>query len=372
MEAINWIAANWWPVVKVILVFGLLIFSHEFGHFFAAKKVGVRVHEFALGMGPKIWGFKKDETEYSIRLFPVGGFVNIEGEDEKCSNPDDQSNFQNKSVGQRAIIIASGCIMNYIMALLLFFIVAFFWGEVKSSNIEPTNRIYKLVPGSPAERAGIQPKDKIIAIDQKTITDGKEMVSIINKNPEKKLIFTVERKNKKFDVPVVPYKDKATGEGKIGIFYDVVVTDFIFEKTNFIGAVKFSLQKTFELTVGPIRLIYMLIIKEIPAQMVTETSSGPVGIMQMTFVLAKKGLAQILFFAALLNVALGFFNLIPFPALDGSRLLFLAVEGIRKKPIPQEKEGMVHWVGLIILLCLVALVTFQDIMRILQGRSFFK
>lgn len=373
MESIiNWMAQNWWALIKVVFVFGLIIFVHELGHFIAAKKVGVRVREFALGMGPKLFKFKKKETEYQLRLFPIGGFVNIEGEDEKCSDLADKGNFQNRTILERAFIIFNGCFMNYLAAILLFFIVATGWGIVTSSYVEPTTRIFKVIEGSPAYKAGLRAGDVITAIDGRVLIDGKEMLDIINKCANKKIILGVERDEKTFNVGVVPYLDRDSGEGKIGIFYDVVITGFEFEKVNLIGAVKFSLLKTYEITVAPVRVVIMLIKRELPARLVTETSAGPVGIMQMTFVLAKKGIAHILFFSAILNVAIGFFNLIPFPALDGSRIFFLAVEAVRRKPIGQEKEGMIHWVGLMILLLFVLLVTFQDILRILQGRTFFK
>lgn len=370
-HTINWILLNGWAVLKVIMVFGLIIFVHEFGHFIAARKVGVRAPEFSLGMGPKIFSFKDRKTEYQLRLFPVGGFVKIEGEDEKCENTNDPGNFQNRSVLERSFIVFNGCFLNYIMAIVLFFIVAAGWGIV-TAHIEPTATISRIIESMPADRAGIKPQDKIIAIDGTLLRDGRHMLELINKSPRKKITLTVEREGRTFNVSLTPFKDIDTGDGKIGIVYDVVIMSFDFEKVSIIDAVKFSLSKTYEITIAPVRVVAMLIKKEMPVEDIARTSAGPVGIMQMTFVMAKKGLPQILFFCALLNAAIGFFNLIPFPALDGSRLLFLAVEGIRKKPIDQKKEGFIHWIGLMILLVLVAAVTFQDILRIIQGKSFFK
>lgn len=367
-----WLYLNYFTVFKVILAFGAIIFAHELGHFIMAKKVGVRVLEFALGMGPKIFKLKRNETEYSLRIFPVGGFVKLEGEDTPLSNLNDPENFQNKTPLEKIIVIAGGCLMNYIMALILFWTVGIFFGVVSSSTTEITNRISQIIEGTPAARAGLQTGDIILAINNKFVKNGKELIEIIHNNPNKTLKILIQRRSEKFEIKIIPLKDPKTKEGRIGFVPELVIVDFVFEKKGIIEALKFGIIKTYEFTVAPLRVIEMLISGDIPIRTIGESSSGPIGIGHMTFILAKKGIGHLLFFIAILNVAIGFFNLIPFPALDGSRILFLGIEIIRRKPIDQRKEGLIHWIGLIILLTIVVLVTFQDILRIVQGKNFFK
>lgn len=368
---IEWIVQNYLPLILTMLVFGTMVFIHELGHFLVAKKVGVTVHEFAVGFGPRLIRYKKDGTEYCLRLIPLGGFVQMEGEDKPSENPNDQGSLQNKSVKQKIAVVAAGCIMNYAAAILLFWLVGTVWG-VANFEVFPSNRISKTLSGSPAEKVGLQGGDVILSVNSTKITSGEQLIELIHSNPDKELNLKIKRKLNEFTIKVTPYLDKETNFGMIG-FTPEPIMDISFKKVSFIEGIYDGCEKVFWFSVAPVVVVYKMFTHEIPAKMVTEGTSGPVGIFQMTFTFAKKGIPSLLYLAALLNVCIGWFNLVPFPALDGSRIAFLIIEGIRKKPIlNSEKEGMVHWVGLMLLMALVLIITYNDIIRIMHGKNFFR
>lgn len=361
-----WFALNWLPLIKVILVFGVLIIVHEFGHYIVAKKVGVTVHEFAFGMGPKLLSWKRGETVYSWRLFPVGGFVAIEGEDTKTNDKSDMKNMQNRSVGERLAIISAGCIMNYMLALILFFVVAVSFGVVKVPLI-----VEKTLPNTPAYAVGIVPGDKIVAVNNEYM-NFPDVVEYFHNHPNQEVNLKVVRGNEELNIRVKIAYDKENKIGRIGVVSSRNVFDFYFKKATVAEAALFSLERTYNITVMPFYLIKAITSKQISGKEVVESAGGPIMIGQLIFIIAQKGLPNLLYFIALLNGLIGFFNLLPFPALDGGRIVFLAIESIRKKPIDQELEGKIHWAGLILLLFIVALVSYQDIMRLIKGTPLIK
>lgn len=365
-KTLIWFALNWLPLIKVILVFGVLIIAHEFGHYYVAKKVGVTVHEFSFGMGPKLLSWKRGETLYAWRLFPVGGFVAIEGEDTKTDDKSDKKNMQNRTVGERLAIIAAGCITNYILALVLFFVVGVCFGVVKVPLI-----VEKTLPNTPAYAVGIMPGDKIVAVNNEYM-NFPDMINYFHKHPDTQVNLKVVRGKEELNISTKIVYDKETKVGRIGIISSRNVFDFYFKKATIGEAAMFSLSRTYDITVMPFYIIKAIASKQISGKEVVESSGGPIMIGQLIFIIAQKGLPNLLYFIALLNGLIGFFNLLPFPALDGGRIVFLLIEGIRKKPIDQELEGKIHWAGLILLLCVVALVSYQDIMRLIHGTPLIK
>lgn len=355
---LKWISLNYFFLIEVILVFGLMIFVHELGHFIVAKLVKTNVREFYLGMGPRLFKIRYGETDYGLRLFPIGGYVSIEGEDEKPKDTSDSGNFQNKSVPERMAIIVAGCAMNYITALVIFLLVGIIFGIL----VFPP-KIDKVVKDTPAYKVGLKSGDVILAINGEKIRDGGQLVTFINTHPQKKLNLLVQRNNKTFNVEVTPFSTPDFPFGRIGF----VPTPATFQKSSFLESVKFSFVSVWGYTVMPLMIIKRMITKEIPFNVIKKSSAGPIGIGSFIFLVARQeGLAKLLYLAAILNVAIGLFNLFPIPALDGSRLVFLGVEAIRRKPINQELEGKIHWIGLMLLLLLVVLISYQDILRIIK------
>lgn len=327
-----------------IFVFGIIVIFHELGHFTVAKIVGIRVKEFAIGFGPTIVKKLKGETLYSIRALPLGGFVKMSGEDEVT---DDERSFNRFSVQARMVVIAAGPIMNFILTVFLFILISFTLGV--ASN---TPEIGHIIPGGRAEEVGLKDRDFILQIDNQKVETWQEVVTIINSNPEKRINFLVERNGETLEFDVTPIKDSETGRGIIGIAPKV-------KQYNLLLSMKDGFERTIWLTVLWITSIIQIISGRAPAEVI-----GPVGIVQMVGEAAQMGFLNLIYIAALLSINLGLLNLLPIPALDGSRLIFLAIEGIRKKPIDPEKEGFIHFIGFAILMMLMVFIAYKDILNL--------
>jgi len=332
-------------VLLSLLILSLLILVHEWGHFLAAKKAGIQVYEFSIGMGPAIISRVRGETKYSIRLLPIGGYVKMAG-----MEPGDENNpkgFNKKSIFQRAAVVSAGSLMNFLLAVVLFVFVFTVIGIPSDSNV-----VGEVMPSSPAEEAGIKPGDKILAIEDKKINNWNDLVEIIHKNPEKRLHMVVQRENLKFTVSIVPYLDKERNIGLIGIKQSVERQDLL--NSIYLG-INNALNVIFMIILGFAKMI----IGEIPAEV-----AGPVGIVTIIGDVARFGLANILNFTAVLSLNLGLINLFSIPALDGSRLMFILIEWLRGKPIDPQKENFIHFIGFAILILIMLIITYQDIVRI--------
>lgn len=376
-------------IVVVFISFGFIIFIHELGHFLMARRVGIKVHEFALGFGPVLWSKKMPDTEtvYALRLFPFGGFVSMEGEDEaKAADPNDPSNFQNKTNWQKIKVIASGPLMNYVVAILLFLVVGFAFG-IGEMYLKP--KVGKVLEGTPAQKIQLQTGDYIKSIDGIPVTDAMEMIDIIHKNPNKEISLVIERfvpnaPNSKIgetvilNLKVTPMPKEVTDEngnkiiiGIIGFQPDTKALDMRFNRVPPGKVFADCADKTIKFSLSPFMAIAMIVQGKIDGKEVAEGSAGPVGIGQMFFEMYKKGFPALLFFLAIINVLIGVFNLIPFPALDGSRIASLAIASALKKDFDPEKEGLVHTIGFWILMVLVIFFTYNDIIRLFKGDKFF-
>ena len=389
---------NIFGIIVVFLCFGFIIFIHELGHFLMARKVGVKVLEFCLGFGPKLWS-KKDEktgTLYAIRAFPFGGFVAMEGEEIKEGekvNTDDPTNFQNKTKKKKMQVIAAGPLMNYISAILIFIFVGFAFG-VGEMYLKP--KVGKILENSPASKIGLQEGDFITSINGTKVTDAMDMIDLIHKYPAKTIDVTYTRDGKEFSASVetmtreIPIddnvKDKDTEglniiekDGKkyiqiglLGFQPDTKSLDIRFKRVSAGAVFTDCFDKTWKFTVSPFVAIAMICKGQVKSKEVIEGSSGPVGIGQMFFEMYNKGFPALLFFIAIINVLIGVFNLIPFPALDGSKIVTLGIAQIIGKDFDPEKENMVHTIGFVILLIAVVFFTYNDIVRLIKGISFFK
>lgn len=328
------------------------MFFHEFGHFILAKKNGIDVEEFAIGMGPALCSKEYKGTKYAIRLFPIGGYCAM-GEDEAAT--DSPNNFNNKSVWARISVIAAGPIFNFILAFVFAVILTAMVGY------DPPV-VREVEQGYPAAEAGIQKGDTIVKMGNKKINIYRE-ISIYNQfHQGEDVEITYIHDGKKQTVTLTPKMDEESGYTRIGITGSGNTKANIFTSIQYgVYEVKFWICTTLE-------SLKMLITGQIGADQL----SGPVGIVSVvdnTYQQSKSyGLfiviAQMLNIAILLSANLGVMNLLPLPALDGGRLVFLFVEAIRRKRIPPEKEGYVHLVGIALLMVLMVFVMFNDIRRV--------
>lgn len=340
-------------IIYFVLILGTIVLVHEFGHFFFAKLFGIYVYEFSIGMGPKIFSKKdkKGETTYSIRAIPVGGFVQLAGEgmDEDKKLPKDRL-LQSKPVWQRFLVMFFGAGNNFILAIIVLFFLGLIAGSPSVSTVIPS-----VIDGSPAQVAGIMAGDKVIAIDgdkTKTLDDLQLYLTIA----EGETTFKVLRNNEEKEIKVTPLTgEEATKAGySYGITFDSKV------EKGFFNAIKYAFTKTYAL----MRQLVITLKELFTGGVGVKELSGPVGIFQAVDQTKSTGFANLFYLLALLCINVGFINLIPFPAFDGGRILFLIIEKIKGKPIKAETENLIHNIGFFILLALIIYVTFNDILRI--------
>jgi regulator of sigma E protease len=349
----------------LIIILSIVIFIHELGHFLAARRAGIFVEEFALGMGPIVFSRRGkkasldgETTLYSLRALPIGGFCKMRGQDEDV--PRDAEALNNKSIPARILVMAGGSIMNFLLAFVLFFVFIVLRGT-------PAPEIYvaSVTEGMPAYEAGLQAGDRITHIDSVQVDLDQNFVAIINEAGERPLELRVLRENARVDLSITPVRQE--GAYFIGLSF---ATGVNFQSANFLQGLSGSAELVFMQATGPFRLLGRLIQGESMPE--GERAMGLVGIGSMVTnayqVTIERGFADMLLtmlmFTGAISAAVGIMNLMPIPALDGARIIFLLIEGIRKKPVPPEKEAIVHLVGIVSLLMLMAFITYRDIANI--------
>ncbi|MBA2873957.1 RIP metalloprotease RseP [Thermaerobacillus caldiproteolyticus] len=413
-------------VIAFIVIFGALVFFHELGHLIFAKRAGILCREFAIGFGPKVFSFKKNETVYTIRLLPLGGFVRMAGEDPEMievkpgqvvgleldqdgkvnkiiiNHKDEYPNakiievehadlehgmyiagyedengerlerfsinepaffvvdhqeiqiapyhrqFVAKTLGQRAMTIFAGPLMNFVLAFVVFVLIGLLQGYPVDKPI-----IGEMTKNGAALEAGLKQGDIVLSIDDERVTTWTQIVDIIRAHPGEELIFKVERNGKVLDIPVTPKAKTVQGEtiGLIGVYGPM--------EKSVLGSVKQGALETYYWTKEIIVGLGHLITGQFSLNML----SGPVGIAVSTNKFAQSGIYYLMKWGAFLSINLGIVNLLPLPALDGGRLLFFAIEALRGKPIDRQKEGMVHFIGFALLMLLMLVVTWNDIQK---------
>ena len=327
--------------IAAIFVFLLVILLHELGHFTVAKLVGIKVNEFSIGMGPKLFQKRKGETEYTLRVLPIGGYVKMEGEDEDSNDP---RAFGSVSALSRIAVVAAGAIMNFVLAIVVLSIVSFSMGE-------PTNTIGEIIPDTPAQYGGIMAGDKLISVNNIQVNTWEELSDAIgNSSGNEELEIRIIRDNEEQTLYLQPTVED--GKVMIGIIP-------MYEK-SFIAGIKGG----FQMTASFIGLMFDFIKMIFTGGVSINDLSGPVGVINEIGNAARMGMMNLLILLGFISVNLGFFNLLPIPALDGSRLVFLFIELLRGKPVNPEKENLIHFVGLIFLLGLMLVVTYKDLIRI--------
>jgi regulator of sigma E protease len=414
-------------IVLIVLVFFVLVGIHEWGHYYFAKRAGILVREFAIGFGPKLFSFKKKETTYTFRLLPIGGFVRMAGEDPEVVriNPgqtivvdfkedeithiyldqlEQRTNgirgvvqnidlerelyisletegdvkrykvhpqammatkgketqiapwdrqFGSKTVAQRALAIFAGPLMNFLLAFALFVSLIYLTG-VPVEN--PTYlKISKVVENSVAEKADLQKGDIVFKVNGETIgADREKLVNMIGESAGRKMEWIVVRDRKQVKLEVIP--DKV--EGKVGIGLALPTRQPSFGETLSVSADRMIMSSQ-QIFIGLKTLVTL--------QANWEDLGGPVRIIEFTGEAASLGIPTLVYWTAILSLYLGIFNLLPFPALDGSRLVFLGFEALRGKPVDPNKESIVHFIGFAMLMLLMLAVTYNDILRLFKG-----
>jgi len=333
-------------ILYTVLVLGLLIFIHEFGHFITAKAFGVRVTEFALGMGPKILKKQGKETLYSLRLFPIGGFCAMTGEDEEID--DDPKAMRNKPVWQRMIIVVAGAAMNLLLGLIFVAVIVCF------TNIPSTTvAVFDENASSPA--CGLQEKDEIIGVNGNRISGYTEMISELSRcYNETTVSLTVLRNGQEVILENVTFPTEQIDED-----LSFPMMDFrVYAEKKTVGTV---IKHTFLQTAGYATSILDSLGDMITGRVSLKYVSGPIGISETISEAASDGILSLMSIAAFISINLGIMNLLPLPALDGGRFLFMVVEAIIRRPVPAKVEGIIHGIGLILLLALMAVIAFKDL-----------
>lgn len=330
-------------IISSIIIFLLVILIHEFGHFIVAKMNGVSVLEFSVGMGPKLFQKESNGTLYSLRLLPVGGYCQLEGEDEENDSP---NSLNNQSPFVRLKVILAGAIMNFILAFILLILLM--------SVSRVSTEVSGVLEDSPAYSSGIQTGDKIVSINGKNVSDGEELLQGI-KESQGDLDIGVMRDSQSKNIKVTPRLENNVR--KIGVNFQ---EEYNIKNFSLIKGFKKGVITFLNLT----GMLYKFLGMLITGQLGLGGVSGPVGVVKEIGNAAKTGVANLIFLLAYININLGVFNLLPIPALDGGRAIFILIEMIFGKKISQEKEGYIHMVGLILLLALIAVVTIKDVIKL--------
>jgi regulator of sigma E protease len=352
-------------ILSFILVMGVVVFVHELGHFLFAKRNGIVVEEFGFGYPPRVLKlFERDGTVYSINAIPFGGFCRMKGEDD----PTEPGSFAAASRGARVVTLLAGAGMNFLLAIVLFSVLALVQGAPDESR--PGAVVKDVVPGSPAEQAGLQAGDRFVAADGQPLESLEALQQYTSAHLGQPVVYSVVRTTEggqaeTVQLTMTPRADPPQGQGALGIQIGTAIRpvnpfEAVWTGVKSLGNVIFL---TFTIPANLIR----------EGRPIGEAGfMGPVGIAATTGEVVRSSLAvnsiqPIIWFIALLSAALGITNLLPLPALDGGRLLFVVIEAIRGKRIEPAREGMVHLIGFGLLLLLVGLLTVREIGALLNG-----
>ncbi|MDP4097505.1 RIP metalloprotease RseP [Paenibacillus sp. P96] len=417
-------------VLLTVLMFFVLVTVHEWGHYYFAKRAGILVREFAIGFGPKLFSYKRNETQFTLRLLPFGGFARMAGEDPEMNQIEagqtiavretdglvksiyldqldnrknvirgevqsidlenaltltldvdgDSQQFKvhpqamtvskgqsvqiaprdrqygSKTVGQRAMAIFAGPLMNFVLAFVLFAI------HVQMTGIQlenPTNVVVgEVTKGMPADKAGIREGDIIESINGEPVgADREKLINVIAASMDQPMKWVIRRGDEALNLTITPMAMEGQEGGKVGIIPTLPTRNAGFIET-FQVAGKSMVDTTVAIFAGFRQLIQNFSIDDL---------GGPVRTAEVTGQIAKQGIEQLTYWAGILSLYLGIFNLLPIPALDGSRLIFLGVEAVRGRPVDPSREGMVHFVGFAMLFLLMIAVTYNDILRLING-----
>lgn len=339
-------------VAASLAVFGVLVVAHELGHFLAAKQVGIGVREFAIGFGPRLASWTRKGTTYSLRPIPLGGFTLMVGtEPDEPVTPD---SFRAKSVGQRSLTIAAGPLMNFLLTAVLFALLFAVYGLPAGADLGSTT-IGQVLPGYPADKAGLEPGDVLVSIDGRPLETWSDFDQAVAGSLGKTVTIVFRRGVETRTVAVTPVADpQAPGEGIIGVMPPVV-----YRRVGLPRALLEGFAETWRVLEAWLATLLGFILGRQPLDV-----AGPVMTVRFIGSTAKAGLASLMYVAGFLSLNIGLFNLLPFPALDGGRLTFLAYEALTGRQPDPHKENLVHFIGFAALILLMILVTYRDLLRL--------
>ena len=361
-------------ILVFLIMLSILVTLHEYGHFLLARRNGVRVNDFAVGFGPTLlkWTSPRSGTNYRINALPLGGYCAMKGEDGKTNEAEqrrdflatggaihDDDNFQSKSTYARFAIVVAGPIANFIVAFVLLFIAAAAFGLPD----KVTTSVGPMIDGYPAQLAGIRPGDTIVAVGGKTVSTGEELVGIIHASNGKPLALRYVRGGVPHDITVTPRASTEGGKTVGVIGFNPMPS---YRRAGPIDSVKFAGTRVYDMIAQTFGTLGALVTH------FTSTAGqlqGVVGMARMSSTVQDFGWGAYLMLAAMLSVNLGVFNLLPIPALDGGRAIFIIAEMLRGKPVDPEKEALVHVGGFAVLILVMVLVTFHDISRLIAGKG---
>ncbi len=351
-------------VLSFIFVLGVLIFIHELGHFAVAKRVGIRVDKFSLGFPPNIFARKWGETEYCIGIIPLGGFVKMAGEnpDEESTGADDE--FMSKTVGQRAAVIFAGPFMNYVLAIVIMICIFVFTGIPILA--EKPLVIGNVAPGYPAEEAGIKPGDLLLSVDGREVETITDVQEVVFKKIDEPIVVTwasgTDTLTKEIITRASPVEAEGGGIDTVGMIgFEPQILRY--ESIPFTDAVSRGFVYTHELVWKTVLFVKQLVSGEMSAKMI----GGPIFIAQQSGRTARGGPVSLFHFMALLSINLAILNVLPIPVLDGGHLVFLGIEKVRGAPLSMRARMIAQQVGVVLILGLVVMVTYNDIMRVIKG-----
>ena len=357
-------------IVVFLVVFSVVVLAHEMGHYYFAVRAGVKVEEFGFGLPPRIWGRQKGDTLYSINAIPFGGFVRLYGEDDSFGK--DPKAFISKTPGQKFGIVVGGVLMNFILGLVVM-MVGFWLGMPPmvtaadqyvsdTSRIESRVLVGATVQDSIAAKAGLMAGDYILASGQDTFSSPLEFKDFVQQHANKSIPLLISRGKEQLTVTVVPKKG-TNGDFEIGVYLDQNV-----EKVHYIWwqVPWLALQETWRIILVVIVSIANLVYRIFTTASLPAELAGPVGIATITATVVKLGWLKVLQFVIFLSINLGVLNLVPFPGLDGGRLVFVLTEFVRRgKRVPAHIEGAINTIGFVLLMLLIAVVTYKDILKLI-------
>lgn len=348
-----------WILTLILFIFilGIIVLIHELGHFLWAKKFGVFIYEFSIGMGPVIYSkkSKKDGITYNIRALPIGGFVSMAGEvyEDDKSLPKDKY-LCNKPIWQRVIVMAAGVINNFLMALVLLLVMSFIW---ESNSLTP--KIDGVVDGYPMAEAGIVKGDIILAINNNHIRTWDEaQILLYYKNNNDYYEFSIKHENGEVeDYKITPREEESEDGTKVKVFGVNINQEETFGIWN---KIKYAFEKFYAI----VSSMWLTITGLVTGKISLDALSGPVGIYTVVGESVKYGIEYVIYLLAYLSINVGVINIIPFPAFDGGRILFLCIEKIKGSPVNQNFENWCHTIGFILLMILILFVTVNDVIKL--------
>ncbi|HKM32431.1 MAG TPA: site-2 protease family protein [Oscillospiraceae bacterium] len=340
-------------ILIAIIVFCVIITVHELGHFVVAKLCGIYVKEFAIGMGPALIKWKGKETQYSLRLFPIGGYCNMEGED---VSSDDERAFCNKPVYQRMLVTCAGAVMNIALGFLVVMLQTSTGGNIVSTTIK------QFEENATSAQSGLKVDDKILKVNGMNIFVDYDIVYQLVSDEDGLVDMQVLRDGEKVTLKDVHFaiEKKADNSQSINIDFSVYSTEKTF--FNVIG-------QSFKETASTARLIWISLGDLITGKYGINDLSGPVGVVSAIGQASSMGINTLLMLISFITINVGIFNLLPIPALDGGRMIFLIIEAIRRKPIKPEHEGYVHFIGFALLILLIIIISIKDIGMLISNAS---